>query len=139
MKTTIKNNPLTTIFIIISVISEVWNILKENAEIFGISANTVSKITLIISLIMVAYNVIKTKNTSQSFKSSRTPQTQQKSKFWTIAFTTIAVLSESWALIQPQAEILGFNTKTLVLIPVLLAIIKLAFDKYNLTFNEHES
>lgn len=53
---TVKKNPSTTVIAIITAITNVWNLLSENAELFGISSKAIAIGTVVLTAIMLVFN-----------------------------------------------------------------------------------
>ena len=59
---TVKKNPSTTVLAIITAITNVWNLLSENAELFGISSKAIAIGTVVLTAIMVLFNSLNSKD-----------------------------------------------------------------------------
>jgi len=53
---TVKKNPSTTVIAIITAITNVWNLVSENAELFGIGSKTLAIGTVVLTAVMLVYN-----------------------------------------------------------------------------------
>ena len=53
---TVKKNPSTTVIAIITAVTNVWNLVSENAELFGIGSKTIAIGSLILTAVMLIYN-----------------------------------------------------------------------------------
>ena len=51
-----KANPTTSFVSILAVISNAWNMLAENASLFGISSKAIAIGTVVLAIGMMAYN-----------------------------------------------------------------------------------
>jgi len=58
---TVKKNPSTTVIAIITAVTNVWNLAKENAELFGIGSKTLAIGSLILTAVMLVYNQFSNK------------------------------------------------------------------------------
>lgn len=56
---TIKNNPLNTVLVIITVLTNIWNLLTENAELFGIGSKAISIGAIVLTAIKLVYDALK--------------------------------------------------------------------------------
>lgn len=51
-----KKNPGTTVLAVITAITNVWNLVSENAELFGIGSKTLAIGSLVLTVAMMVYN-----------------------------------------------------------------------------------
>lgn len=51
-----KKNPGTTVLAVITAITNVWNLVSENAELFGIGSKTLAIGTVVLTAVMLVYN-----------------------------------------------------------------------------------
>ena len=59
---TVKRNPSTTLVAIITAVTNVWNLVSENAELFGIGSKTIAIGTVVLTAIMVLFNSLNSKD-----------------------------------------------------------------------------
>lgn len=127
----VKRNPLTTIVVVLTIISNIWSLVTENAELLSIGSRTIAIGTLILTAIMITYNTITNPDVDASGNfSARTvaPSIKAKQSPATIILTVITVLTNIWALATENAELLGIGAKALGIGSLILQVIVMSVN-----------
>ena len=62
---TAKKNPKTTVLTVITIVSNLWNVATENAELFGIGSKTIAIGSLVLTALVMIYNAVSADSTEE--------------------------------------------------------------------------
>lgn len=58
-------NPKTTIALIISILVMVWDGISDNATLFGINADTVTKVSFVLTMLALVFDKVSAQTTNK--------------------------------------------------------------------------